>query len=354
MSTENQVNQGTNPDFTLIGSKLPTNLIENIHQVLLVKKIPFEHGSHREQDGFYRLPKCRVTIWKNNTVVLQGELAKETAEMLNLPVTQYVNKNKNNSSQVKIQKPLPQRAYQQNAQETIKKIYIGCDEAGVGEFFGPVCFALCIVDEKANEFFAKNIIKDSKELNHAQILTKAQLYLQNLQCEIKVMPNSLFNDLIVKTKKINNNELKTVCYLDLLKKTFDKYKLIPSQYQIIIDGYATTEIWFKHIGQKTTPAMQTFAKSLNVVLLPKADRKYSGVAVASVLAKEKYLSELIVLRKKYNFAHNIPYGNDPKRLEEFILYLKSADGVSEQLKSTLWNIAKLNFDKYLLRFNLKL
>ena len=42
--------------------------------------------------------------------------------------------------------------------------HIGVDESGKGDFFGPLCVAGVLVDERGSELFLKLGIKDSKKI----------------------------------------------------------------------------------------------------------------------------------------------------------------------------------------------
>ena len=43
--------------------------------------------------------------------------------------------------------------------------HIGVDESGKGDFFGPLCVAGVLVDEKTEQLFADAGIKDSKKMH---------------------------------------------------------------------------------------------------------------------------------------------------------------------------------------------
>lgn len=47
---------------------------------------------------------------------------------------------------------------------------IGCDEVGVGDYFGPLVTCACYLDNSQIEIFKKLNIKDSKKLNDEYIL----------------------------------------------------------------------------------------------------------------------------------------------------------------------------------------
>ena len=44
-------------------------------------------------------------------------------------------------------------------------MHIGVDESGKGDFFGPLCIAGVLVDEKTEKMFLELGIKDSKKIS---------------------------------------------------------------------------------------------------------------------------------------------------------------------------------------------
>lgn len=87
--------------------------------------------------------------------------------------------------------------------ETIFIPHIGVDESGKGDFFGPLCVAGVLVDERAAELFIKLGIKDSKKISDKKILELEPKIKANSEHTIIVMSNKRYNELYANIKNLN-------------------------------------------------------------------------------------------------------------------------------------------------------
>lgn len=81
--------------------------------------------------------------------------------------------------------------------------YIGTDESGKGDFFGPLVVAGVLVNEENAEAFKKLGIKDSKMLKDKQILELAYEIKKDAVNSIVVIGNEKYNELYVKFRNLN-------------------------------------------------------------------------------------------------------------------------------------------------------
>lgn len=81
--------------------------------------------------------------------------------------------------------------------------YIGTDESGKGDFFGPLVVAGVLVNEENAEAFKKLGIKDSKTLKDKQILELAYEIKKDAITSVVVIGNEKYNELYVKFKNLN-------------------------------------------------------------------------------------------------------------------------------------------------------
>lgn len=81
--------------------------------------------------------------------------------------------------------------------------YIGTDESGKGDFFGPLVVAGVLVNEENAEMFKKLGIKDSKTLKDKQILELAYEIKKDAIHSIVVINNEKYNELYVKFMNLN-------------------------------------------------------------------------------------------------------------------------------------------------------
>lgn len=81
--------------------------------------------------------------------------------------------------------------------------YIGTDESGKGDFFGPLVIAGVLVDEKNLPIFEKLGIKDSKTLKDEQMLKMFHEIQKNSVFSVVSISNVKYNELYVKFRNLN-------------------------------------------------------------------------------------------------------------------------------------------------------
>lgn len=81
--------------------------------------------------------------------------------------------------------------------------HIGVDESGKGDFFGPLCIAGVLVDEKSKQLFEKLGIKDSKKISDKKILELEKSIRANAVHSIVLISNGKYNELYAKIKNLN-------------------------------------------------------------------------------------------------------------------------------------------------------
>lgn len=81
--------------------------------------------------------------------------------------------------------------------------YIGTDESGKGDFFGPLVIAGVMIDEKNRPIFEDLGIKDSKTLKDEIMLKMAQQIQKNSVYSVVVISNAKYNELYSKFKNLN-------------------------------------------------------------------------------------------------------------------------------------------------------
>lgn len=170
--------------------------------------------------------------------------------------------------------------------------YIGSDEAGKGDLFGPLVIAAVYVNKETKENLMKIGVKDSKKLSDNQI--------NNLADEIKIICKNNFSIIELKPEKYNHlyNELKNLNKLlnwahskaieELLEKTNCKI--------VITDKFSK-----KKLDTEENPKNI----KINFIQETKAE-KYVAVAAASILARDRFNKWFQKMNEK---GLNLPKGS---------------------------------------------
>ncbi len=82
-------------------------------------------------------------------------------------------------------------------------MHIGVDESGKGDFFGPLCVAGVLVDDKSEKLFAELGIKDSKKISDKKILELEKSIRANAVHSVVAISNGRYNELYSNIKNLN-------------------------------------------------------------------------------------------------------------------------------------------------------
>ena len=177
--------------------------------------------------------------------------------------------------------------YLQNIDKTHR---IGCDEAGKGEFIGPLVVACVYADEKCFKKLVELGVKDSKNLSRERILKMAEEIKKHCRGQVKVIMPSQYNRLYERYR--NLNRLLEAVYVEILEKLIEKYH--PEK--VIVDKFSS----------KLEEILKDRFKGIQFEIVPKAERD-PVVAAASIVAKAERLKAMNRLERELGIE--LPEGN---------------------------------------------
>ena len=151
--------------------------------------------------------------------------------------------------------------------------YIGTDETGKGDFFGPLVVAGMYVNEEVQNYLLNLNVRDSKELidfQIDQIANKIKKAYPNNYSVISINPQK-YNKLYEDFKNVN--KLLDWAHSKVIENIYEKFEVDT----VIVDQFSKTPI---NISLRNKYA------NVNFVQIPKAE-KYIGVAAASILARNQ-------------------------------------------------------------------
>ena len=198
--------------------------------------------------------------------------------------------------------------------------YIGTDETGKGDFFGPLVIAGMYVNMDIQNYLQSLGVRDSKELSDPQINRLAiqiKTKFPKNYSVISIAPekyNVLYEDFKNVNKLLNWAHSKVIENL---------YKIYKSEY-VIVDQFSKTAL---NISLKPEFA------NVNFIQMPRAE-KYVGVAAASILARNEMNKWF---EKKQNEGFNVLKGASAE------VEYAAKKIYNNHDKSTLSNLIKLHF-----------
>ncbi len=247
--------------------------IEEIAEALksagAVSEDPPQHATYR-----FRLGDGIVTIYKSGSIVYGGKgNGKETLKSI---VNGVLTKNIDTTPR------------------------IGCDEAGKGEYAGPLVVACIYCDESAVKELIKLGVRDSKKLSDERVLKLAEEIKRVAHGAVKVLMPQEYNRLYSHYK--NLNRLLDAVYVSLIDKLVKKYK--PER--VVVDKYGNG------IEKRLRDSLPG---SVDIVVVERAESD-PVVAAASIVARAEKLKGCQLLEKK--FGVKIPSGNDKNQIVQFL------------------------------------
>jgi ribonuclease HIII len=200
--------------------------------------------------------------------------------------------------------------------------YIGTDESGKGDYFGPLVVAGVIVDSITFDQLKKIGVKDSKLLSDDAI--------KKLALQIKNIVDNKFNIIIITPKTYNN----------LHAKMKNVNKILGWSHAKVIENLLEKENVANAISDKfgderlIQSQLQEKGKKINLMQFAKAE-KYTAVAAASILARNRFNEWFDEQVKNNNLV--LPKGAS-KIVDTTLRYIKEKYGVGY-----LYEIAKVHF-----------
>jgi len=164
-------------------------------------------------------------------------------------------------------------------------LYMGSDESGKGDYFGPLVVAACYVGRQNRDKVLALGVRDSKKIRDQKILELAPKIKQLCEHEICLLSPKMYNQSYFIEKNLNHIlvQLHTQVHLAL-------HSRCTGVKGIIIDQFTPR----KNILVNALKSLQ-----LPVEQAPKAE-EYLPVACASILAREAFLLAISDLEYKYD------------------------------------------------------
>jgi ribonuclease HIII len=152
--------------------------------------------------------------------------------------------------------------------------YIGTDESGKGDIFGPLVTAAVYLNKTTSAVLNEYGIRDSKTVSDNQIAGLAKIIKNTVgeNFEIIVINPAKYNQLYSKFK--NLNDLLAWSHLKAIENLSERSKCN----EVIIDQFSSK---VSEMNKKL------FSSKIKVLQTPKAER-FTAVAAASILARDKF------------------------------------------------------------------
>ena len=169
--------------------------------------------------------------------------------------------------------------------------YMGMDEAGKGDYFGPLVIAGFIYDKSIESDLIKTGVADSKKLSDDTIRNITKQLISKYPERIKVNDisperyNKTYHE--IKLRRGNLNTLLAEGYRDLIAKSIKKENIE----NVVIDKFANEKFILDIIRQE--------APDINAVFAENAERDLA-VAAASIIARAVFVKRVKEISAKFH------------------------------------------------------
>jgi len=203
--------------------------------------------------------------------------------------------------------------------------YIGVDESGKGDFFGPLVIAGVVSNENLNKELEKFGVKDSKKLSDKRVFELSEKIKEVCIVNVVVIKPKRYNEL---TEKLNLNKLLAWGHARVIENLLKEIEKVGFKCSSAISDQFGDENYLLN-------SLMQMGKKINLIQTPKADETDIAVASASILARAEFLKQLKILSEKYGM-------NFPKGAGQNVINFAN-EFVKKFGKDELKNVAKIHF-----------
>ncbi len=167
--------------------------------------------------------------------------------------------------------------------------YIGTDESGKGDYFGPLVVAGVLVTSDTLHKLKSAGVRDSKELNDTQIVSIHKKIVEIIKEKFEVISISpaTYNSLHARMKNVNR--ILGWAHAKIIENILEKNE-VP---EAISDKFGNEDL--------IVSSLQTKGKKIKLAQYTKAER-FLGVAAASIIARKNFIDWFLRNNKSYEFT----------------------------------------------------
>ncbi|MGP4075755.1 ribonuclease HIII [Halobacillus sp. K22] len=268
--------------------KLPASTLEKMkkHYLSQLKNPP--------QNAIFaaKTNACTITAYRSGKVLFQGRSPESESEQWGKPDSGSLKSNSSSKQPHAFHPP----------QSLFTSSHIGSDEAGTGDYFGPITVAAAYVTKEQVPALKALGVKDSKHLSDRQIRDLAKSIVElKIPYSLLRLPNNKYNQW--QRKGWSQGKMKTILHHQALDKLLEK--ISPEKPDgILIDQFSQPEVYQKHLRSEKLHLQP------NVYFMTKAESHSIAVAAGSIIARSAFVKAMDQLEMDTGLS--IPKGASAK------------------------------------------
>ncbi|WP_163539728.1 ribonuclease HIII [Gracilibacillus sp. YIM 98692] len=286
--------------------QLPKNLLQKLksHYQSQIHQTPVNTIFQAKANG------ASITAYSSGKVLFQGKNAAIEADKWK---TLALHSNQSQSAKVSVN----QHDYQP-PKDFFSQSHIGTDEAGTGDYFGPITVGAVYVTDDQIEPLKQLGITDSKTLTDDRITELAKtLVREQIPYTLLTLDNKKYNQL--QKKGWSQGKMKAMLHHHAIHKLAKKLGEVKPK-GILVDQFCQPSVYQKHIQSEGEGLPE------NTFFMTKAESYSTAVAAASIIARAKFVKEMDRLSKSVGVT--IPKGASNK-VDETAAYIIRKFGLNK-------------------------
>ena len=233
-----------------------------------------------------------VNIYQSGKVMFQGNHAEAVSEEL-LPQLSQLNTNKTKKKNMA-------NSFLEQTLMYDQFNCIGSDEAGSGDYFGPLTVCAAFVTKEHVPILKTLGVDDSKKLTDTKIVELAEQLVTFIPHSLLTLHNEKYN--IQQAKGWTQVKMKAVLHNEAIKNVLEKIDSSQLDY-IVIDQFAKREV-YSHYALSDIPLPK------KTKFETKGESKSLAIAVASIISRYAFVTYMDQISKYINMT--IPKGAGAK------------------------------------------
>ncbi|HDJ7775714.1 TPA: ribonuclease HIII [Staphylococcus aureus] len=233
-----------------------------------------------------------VNIYQSGKVMFQGNHAEAVSQEL-LPQHSQLNTNKTKKK----------NTANSSLEQTLMYDHFNCigsDEAGSGDYFGPLTVCAAFVTKEHVPILKTLGVDDSKKLTDTKIVELAEQLVTFIPHSLLTLHNEKYN--IQQAKGWTQVKMKAVLHNEAIKNVLEKIDSSQLDY-IVIDQFAKREV-YSHYALSDIPLPK------KTKFETKGESKSLAIAVASIISRYAFVTYMDQISKNINMT--IPKGAGAK------------------------------------------
>ncbi|SHG88017.1 ribonuclease HIII [Ornithinibacillus halophilus] len=220
-----------------------------------------------------KTPNAVITAYNSGKVLFQGKAPEIEAE-------RWGNEGSSNTVE---KKSKPQSIYAPSP-SLFSSSHIGSDEAGTGDYFGPITVACAYVKEHDIPILKELGVKDSKNLTDDTIVRLSKEIVKlKIPYSLLILHNKKYNAL--QKKGWSQGKMKTMLHHSAINKLLQKIE--DNAYEgILVDQFCEPAVYKKHL------ATERHTLNDKTYFMTKAESYSIAVATGSIIARASFVKEM--------------------------------------------------------------